>query len=113
MQIDFQEVKSFIMNRCPNAQEGIVDATRDFVLDYVKHPVGYAETDNVNDIDKILSDIDMSFAEFGFEEDGRVRRGMINYVIKTEKKRWEEGRNAWFYGRHIGRVAHLLAKDRA
>ena len=105
--ITFKEVKHYIFLNCPNAIESIVNATESFVMDYVKCPVGYAETDKLEDGDKLTKEINNHFKEFDYV-DGRVRRGMINNVIEMEIKRWNEERSAWYYGRHIGRLAHLL-----
>jgi len=106
-EITFEEVKYYIFMNCPDAIESIVNATESFVMDYVKCPVGYAETDKLEDGDKLTKEINDHFKEFNCE-DGRVRRGMINAVIKMETKRWNEERSAWYYGRHIGRLAYLL-----
>ena len=110
MKITFQEVKNYLLNNSNNAIESIVDATEPFVMDYIKYPLGFAETDNINDIDQLLKDIDNTFIEFKLETDGRIRRGMINHVIKKETQRWNEGKNAWYYGRHIARLGYLLNK---
>ena len=123
MKITFDEVKGYVMNNCPEAQrwffdtqtytgiERIIDSTEPFVMDYVDCPVGYAETNNLNDIDELTKEINEHFKEFSYVYDGRVRRGIINRIVKTEISRWNEGRNAWYYGRHIGRLAYLLNKD--
>lgn len=110
MNITFSEVKNYVLKNSNHAVESIIDATELFVLDYIKHPVGYAETDKITDIDVLMQEIDNAFREFTWELDGRVRRGMINHVIKIETSRWRQGRNAWYYGRHIGRLAYLLNK---
>jgi hypothetical protein len=73
-------------------------------------PVGFAETDNYNDIVKLTKEIEESFFGFELEPDGRVRRGLINTDIKREQQRWKE-RNAGFFGRHIGRLAYLLNEE--
>lgn len=106
--ITFDYVKSYINHNCSNVVEAIVDATEPFVMDYIQHPYGFAETDNVNDMNELLKEIDLSFMMLASEPDGRVRRGLINQTVKREKTRWLNGRNAWFYGRFIGRVAYLL-----
>ena len=111
MKITFDEVKDYVMNNCPFAIERIIDSTEPFVMDYVDCPVGYAETNNLNDIDELTKEINEHFKEFSYEYDGRVRRGLINRVVRIETTRWNEGRNAWYYGRHIGRLAYLLNKD--
>jgi len=107
--ITFQEIKDYIKANCKNSVDSIIDATEPFVMDYITCPVGYAETNNVNDLDKLIEDITMAFI---FDPDGRKRRGEINWCVKREKQRWLEGRNAGFFGRHIGRVGYLLANSK-
>ena len=109
--ISFNDVKLYIKTHCNHSIDEIVDATEPFVMDYIKHPFGFAETNDENDIDSLINTINQSFSEFTYEPDGRVRRGLISRTIKIEKTRWEEGRNAWFYGRFIGRVAYLMNKE--
>ena len=108
MENAFLKVKNHLLTNCPDAIESIIDSTEPFVLDYINYPVGYAETDELNDIDKLTKDINNHFRDIAYEQDGRVRRGLINRVITIETTRWNEGRNAWYYGRHIGRLAYLL-----
>jgi hypothetical protein len=110
--ITFNDVKDYINQNCSNVVNTIVDATEPFVMDYIKHPYGFAETDGVNDIGELIKEINLSFMMLASEPDGRVRRGLISQTIKREKTRWIEGHNAWFYGRFIGRVAYLLNEDK-
>jgi len=37
---------------------------------------------------------------------------MIRQTIKTETERWKQ-RNAWAYGRYIGRLAYLINKQKS
>ena len=106
----FKEIKKYLLDNSKYAVESIVDSTEPFVMDYLKHPFGFAETDNVNDIDELVKDIDAIFYYLICEPDGRIRRGLVNHTIKREKLRWQEGKNATAYGRHIARLGHLLNK---
>jgi len=108
MKITFQQVKNYVLTNCSHAIERIIDSTEPFVMDYIECPVGYTETNNLNNINELTKEINEHFKDFTYEEDGRVRRHMINRVIKTEISRWNESHDAWYYGRHIGRLAHLL-----
>jgi hypothetical protein len=112
MKITFQQVKNYVLKNCiylnTHLVSEIIDSTESFVMDYIECPVGYTETDNLNDINDLVKLIELSFYEIEFEPDGRRRRGLTNHIVKKERKRWIEGHNAGFYGRHIGRLAHLL-----
>ena len=109
--ITFNDVKDYINQNCSNVVNSIVDVTEPFVMDYIKRPYGFAETDGVNDIGELIKEIDLSFRMLACEPDGRVRRGLILQTIKREKIRWMEAENAWFYGRFIGRLAYLLNEE--
>ena len=108
MEITFKEVKDYLLTNCQFPVERIIDSTDPFVMDYIKCPVGYAETNDLNDIDELLKEIDEHFTYLACE-DGRVRRGIINRTVRQETKLWNV-RNASYYGRHIGRLAYLLSK---
>ena len=108
--IKFEDVKNYVLDNSKYAVASIVDATEPFVMDYLKHPSGFAETDNVNNVEILMKDIDAGFYDLVCEPDGRIRRGLVNHTVKREKLRWQEGRNAAFYGRHIARLGYLLNK---
>jgi hypothetical protein len=106
MENAFIKVKDYLLTNCKFPIEKIIDSTEPFVMDYVKCPVGYAETDNLNDTDELFKEIDEHFTYLALE-DGRVRRGLINHIIRKETRCWNV-RNAGYYGRHIARLAYLL-----
>ena len=108
----FSEIKKYLLNHSKHAVESIIDSTEPFVMDYIQSPFGFAETDNVDDIEGLVKDIDAIFYDLVCEPDGRIRRGLVNHTIKREKQRWLEGRNATTYGRHIARLGYLLNKNR-
>lgn len=110
VKITFAEVKDFIKENCKYPIDEMIDVTKPFAMDYIKYPFGYAETDNLNDIQTCVKDINEYFISVEIESDGRVRRGVINHYVKKEKERWAS-RNAWGLGRHIGRLAYLLNKE--
>ena len=109
--ISYTDVKLYIKSNCDTAVDSILDSVEPFVMDYVKHPFGYAETDSLHDIDVVMAQIRENFNFLSWEPDGRVRRGLISRTIKTEQERWKKDRNAWFYGRFIGRLAYLMNQN--
>lgn len=112
MNVTFQQVKDYLKANTKHSVEKLIDATEPFVMDYINRPYGFAETDNVYDIQELTAEIDDAFYYgIGAETDGRIRKGLLNDAIKRETTRWKEGRNAGFYGRHIGRLAYLLTQQ--
>ena len=105
--ISYNDVREFIKENVKNSIDSIVDVVEPFSMDYINSPFGFAETDNYNDMDKLIREIELGFLMITSEPDGRVRKGLINRNIKQEQERWEQ-RNAGFFGRHIGRLAYLL-----
>jgi hypothetical protein len=108
--ITYNDVREYIKNNTKYSVDSILDVVEPFSMYYIQHPVGFAETDNYNDIVKLTKEIEESFFGFELEPDGRVRRGLITTDIKREQQRWKE-RNAGFFGRHIGRLAYLLNEE--
>jgi hypothetical protein len=115
IKISFNDVKNYINDNCKwvtykqfNA-EPILDAVEPFVMNYIIIPVGYYETNNLNDKNEIIKKLDASL--FGImTDDGRKVKSHISRTVKIETERWKE-RNAWFYGRYIGRLAYLLNEE--
>ena len=105
--INYNDVRKFIKENMKTSIDSIVDAVEPFAMDYITLPVGFAETDNYNDMDKLIREIELGFYMITSEPDGRVRKGLVSRNIKKEQERWKE-RNAGFFGRHIGRLAYLL-----
>jgi len=114
--ITYDDVKDYIKNNCEwvtykqFTAEPILNAVEPFVMDYITMPVGFAETDNLNDKNEIIKKVDNSL-KWTMLDDGRKVRSYINSAVKTETERWKQ-RNAWFYGRYIGRLAYLLNEDK-
>ncbi len=107
--ITYEQVREYIKNNMKHSIDSIVDAVEPFSMEYIKSPFGFAETDDYNDIVKLVEEIQQSFYFISLE-DGRSRKGIISRNIKQEQQRWKEG-NAGFFGRHIGRLAYLLNKQ--
>lgn len=105
--IKFEDVKNYIHIFSKHYVDEIIDAVEPFAMNYIKCPVGYAETDNLNDLDECITKIEEIFWSFDMCETKRERNKMIKETIKTETDRWKE-RNAWAYGRMIGRLAYLI-----
>lgn len=114
--ISFNDVKDYINQNCKwvtykqFTAEPIFDAVEPFVMDYITLPVGYAETDNLNDKNEIIQKLDHSLWGIMID-DGRKVRSHIKSAVKIEIERWKQ-HNAWFYGRYIGRLAYLLNEER-
>lgn len=104
--IKFEDVKNYIKIFSNHYNEEIVNACEPFAMDYIEHPYGFAETDGVDDINEIISDIENGFWMISLEPK-RKQNQMIKHAVKTETERWKQ-RNAWAYGRMIGRLAYLI-----
>ena len=111
VKITFDEVKNFIKDNTKYSIDEMIDAVEPFTMDYIKSPFGFAETDNLNDIQKCLDEIYLHFVGIMAEPDGRVRRGYINRTIKRENERWKQG-NAAGFGRMVGRLGYLLNQNK-
>ena len=110
--IKFEDVKNYIHIFSKHYVDEIIDSVEPFAMDYIKCPVGYAETDNLNDVDNCITKIEEIFWSFDMCETKRERNKMIKETIKTETDRWKQ-RNAWAYGRYIGRLAYLINKQKS
>ena len=108
--ITFEDVKNYIKIFSNHYNEEIVNACEPFAMDYILSPFGFAETDNLNDIDAVISDIENGFWMISLENKTEQRK-MIRHAVKTETERWKQ-RNAWGYGRLIGRLAYLINKQK-
>lgn len=111
IKITFDDVKNYIHIFSKHYVDEIIDAVEPFAMDYIQSPYGYAETDKLNDIDECITQIEHMFWQFDVAETKRERNRMIKETIKTETERWKQ-RNAWAYGRYIGRLAYLINKQK-
>jgi hypothetical protein len=109
--IKFEDVKNYIHIFSKHYVDEIIDAVEPFVMNYIQCPVGYAETDGLDDINECITQIEHLFWNFDMAETKRERNRMIRQTIKTETERWKQ-RNAWAYGRYIGRLAYLINKQK-
>jgi hypothetical protein len=108
--IKFEDVKSYLKIFSNHYNEEIVNACEPFAMDYILSPFGFAETDNLNDINEVISDIENGFWMISLEGK-REQKSMIKHAVKTETERWKQ-RNAWGYGRMIGRLAYLINEQK-
>jgi hypothetical protein len=108
--ITFEDVKSYLKIFSNHYNENIVNACEPFAMDYILSPFGFAETDNLNDIDEVISEIENAFWMISLE-DKRKQKSMIKHAVEKETERWKQ-RNAWGYGRMIGRLAYLINKQK-
>jgi hypothetical protein len=108
--ITFQDVRNYIHQHAKHYVDDIIDVVQPFAMDYIKHPYGFAETDKLNDIDECIKEIDELFISFTLANQREYNR-MVNETIEVEFKRWKD-RNAWAYGRYIGRLAYLLNQSK-
>lgn len=106
IKVTFEDVKNYIKKTNKYYVLEIIDSVEPFVMYYIKSPFGYAETDRLNDIDECTKHIDDLFLSFHLCNQREYNK-MVDDTIKIETQRWKE-RNAWAYGRYIGRLAHLL-----
>ena len=108
--IKFEDVKNYLKIFSNHYNEDIVNACEPFAMDYILSPFGFAETDKLNNIDEVISDIENGFWMIALEGK-REQNRMIKHAVKTETERWKQ-RNAWGYGRMIGRLAYLINKQK-
>jgi hypothetical protein len=108
--IKFEDVKNYIKIFSNHYNEEIVNACEPFAMDYILSPFGFAETDDLNDINDVISDIENGFWMISLE-DKKDQKRMIKLAVKLETARWED-RNAWAYGRLIGRLAYLINEQK-
>lgn len=111
IKIKFEDVKSYIHIFSKHYVDEIIDSVEPFVMNYIKCPVGYAETDHLNDVNECITQIEHMFWQFDVAENKKERNRMIRETIKTESERWKE-RNAWAFGRYIARLAYLINKQK-
>jgi hypothetical protein len=108
--IKFEDVKNYIKIFSNHYNDEIVSACEPFAMDYILSPFGFAETDNLNNIDEIISNIENGFWMISLENKTKQKQ-LIKHAVKTETERWKE-RNAWGYGRMIGRLAYLINEQK-
>jgi hypothetical protein len=108
--IKFEDVKNYIKIFSNHYNEEIVNACEPFAMDYILSPFGFAETDKLNDINEVISDIENGFWMISLEGK-REQKSLIKHAVKTETERWKQ-RNAWGYGRMIGRLAYLINEQK-
>ena len=89
-----------------NYEKELMEAIAPFVEDYKQFPRGFAETDNLNDLDECQKEVDKMMWEFNHCDISDKKS-----VIKREKDRWLNGRNAGAFGRYIGRLEYLKTKN--
>jgi len=109
--IKFEDVKNYIHIFSKHYVDEIIDVVEPFVMDYIESPFGYAETDNLNDINECITEIEHMFWNYEVAENKRERNKMIRDTIKIETERWKK-RNGWAYSRFIGRLAYLINKQK-
>lgn len=108
--IKFEDVKSYLKIFSNHYNEEIVNACEPFAMDYILSPFGFAETDNLNNIDEVISEIENGFWFISLEGK-RKQNQMIKHAVQIETERWKQ-RNAWGYGRMIGRLAYLINEQK-
>ncbi len=86
-----------------NYEQELMEAIAPFVEDYKQFPRGFAETDNLNDINECQKEVDEMMNNFNKCATAEEKR----FFIKLEKDRWLNGKNAGAYGRFIARLEYL------
>ena len=89
-----------------NYQEELMNAVQPFVADYQTHPIGFAETDNLNDIEECQKIVDSLMWDFNKCMTVTEKK----HAIKRELDRWNNGKNAGGFGRYIARLEYLKTK---
>lgn len=88
----------------------LIEGCESFSNHYCKHPVGFAETDRLEDADRCLHfirnlNVNLWFADFDKE---------LNQVCKAEldqqRTRFAEGKNSSQLGRYVGRLHYIMSK---
>ena len=89
----------------------LVKGCEDFSNYYCKFPLGFAETDNLNDKKECLSFIYVTNMNLHLsEEDQKSLNEMCNRELEEQKKRFKS-KNSTGLGRHIGRLHYLLSLE--
>ena len=86
-----------------NYEQELMEAIAPFVEDYKQFPRGFAETDNLNNINELQKEVDEMM--YGFNKYATLQEK--KHFIKLEKDRWMNGKNAGAYGRYIARLEYL------
>lgn len=90
----------------------LVKGCEDFSNYYCKFPLGFAETDNLNDKKECLSFIYYTNMNLHLsEEDKKELNRMCKYELNQQKLRFAKGKNSSQLGRHVGRLHYLLSKE--
>jgi hypothetical protein len=110
--IKFEDVKNYIHIFSKYYVDEIIDSVEPFAMDYITHPYGFAETNEINDLDECIMELEQMFWSYYMTESKRERTKMIKEAVKKETERWKTG-NAWGYGRMIGRLAYLINKKKS
>lgn len=90
-----------------NYQEELMVAISPFVAHYQKYPIGFAETDNLNDIYECQMIVDEIMNDFNFLKTAQEKKD----AIKRELDRWNKGKNAGYIGRYYARLEYLKSKN--
>jgi hypothetical protein len=95
--ITIEIVDNFLKEKDIKVNFKLMLAVQPFMEYYVECPVGFAETNNLNDIDECVEII------------RDINRGLnLPSTIRQETQRFLDGHNAGSFGRYIGRLAYLL-----
>ena len=108
--IKFEDVKNYLKIFSNHYNEEILNACEPFAMDYILSPFGFAETDNLNDIDEVISEIENGFWFISLESKSEQKKH-IKHAVQIETERWKQ-RNAWGYGRMVGRLAYLINEQK-
>ena len=86
-----------------NYEQELMEAIAPFVEDYKQFPRGFAETDNLNNLDECQKEVDEIMYNFNKLATTQEKK----HLIKIEKDRWLNGKNAGAFGRYIARLEYL------
>ena len=97
--------KKLISATTQNLEIELRNAINPFVIHYQLCPVGFSETDNLNDINECQQIIDELMGLFRISDLDEQKR-----IVNTEVERFKNGKNAGVYGRYFGRLNYLKNK---
>jgi len=80
----------------------LMEVVEPFLQHYQQYPIGFAETDKLNDIEECKNIVQGLLNDFRMCTSSEKRR-----IIQREIERFNDGKNAGPYGRYMARLLYL------